>query len=52
MTAKRVEDFFLADDLRARHCGMIADDIEACATHEEVEEVRDEWLAFFDRAGL
>jgi hypothetical protein len=37
MTAKRVEDLFLADDLRALAVS-IADDIDEAETHEEVEE--------------
>lgn len=44
MTAKRIEDLFLAIDLRAISAS-IADDIDEAETHEEVEE----YLEIFSR---
>jgi hypothetical protein len=61
MTTKLVDDFFLADEIRARAAAMtddevrarraiaIADRIDAARTHEEVERIWLEWVAFYFR---
>ena len=40
MTAKLVEDLFLADDLETAGSPDLAEWIRSAATHEEVEEIR------------
>ena len=40
MTAKLVEDLFLADDLAAKGFGLVAEWIRDADTHEKVEEIR------------
>ena len=54
MTAKTMEDFFLADDLRMARDGGdgIAERIDAAATHEEVQAILDNWTRFFARRCL
>jgi hypothetical protein len=50
MTAKRIEDLFLAIDLRALS-KSIADDIDEAETHEEVEEYLEIFLGCLIRIG-
>jgi hypothetical protein len=54
MTAKTMEDYFLADDLRMAGGGGegIAERIDAAATHEEVQVIKEKWTRFFARRGL
>ena len=40
MTAKLVEDLFLADDLEAVGGGLVAEWIREAPSHEAVEEIR------------
>jgi hypothetical protein len=52
MTAKTVEDLFLADDIRAipgLDTRSTADEIDAATTHEEVEAIKARWRALFER---
>ena len=46
MTAKLVEDLFLADDLEAAGSLIAAQTIREATTHEEVEEAREGFLLF------
>jgi hypothetical protein len=55
MTAKRVEDFFLADDLEAIGYGPLAAEIRSTETHEDVEHIEAQLLRLldcFDMPGL
>ena len=40
MTAKQIQDFFLADDCDAMGFGSVAEWIRDADTHEAVEEIR------------
>jgi hypothetical protein len=52
MTAKQVQDLFLADDLRSINGGdRIAEAIDEAETHEEVETIKAAYLRFFDSIG-
>jgi hypothetical protein len=43
VTAKRIEDWILADDLRALSVSIVKD-IDGAETHEEVEEIKEDLL--------
>lgn len=49
MTAKLVEDLFLADDLEGSGSVGAAQQIREADTHEEVEEIRAKLVDLFDR---
>jgi len=52
MSAKRIEDWFLADDLNAVGADGIASAIRRAETHEEVELFRADALEYLQRRGL
>jgi hypothetical protein len=52
MSAKRIEDWFLADDLTAVGADGIASAIRQAETHEEVELFRADALEYLQRRGL
>ena len=52
MSAKRIEDWFLADDLTAVGADGIASAIRRAETHEEVELFRADALEYLQRRGL
>lgn len=51
MTAKRIEDHFLSDDLRSMGSEIFAEAIEAAETHEEVVKLWAVALALLEQAG-
>ena len=51
MSAKRIEDWFLADDLTAVGADGIASAIRRAETHEEVELFRADALEYLQRRG-
>ena len=49
MTAKTVEDLFLADEVRRLGCVTSADAIEQAETHEEAMAIGRAFLALLER---